>query len=417
MAPDPASTPFATIPEILREIRAGRIVVVVDDPDRENEGDLTVAAEQISPEIINFMVTHGRGILCLALSPEKVDALNLPLQCSQSPTRTGTAFTVSIDARDGITTGTSATDRATTILTALRDDCRPNDILWGGHVMALRARAGGVLVRPGQTEAVVDLARLAGLKPAGVICEVMNDDGSMARVPDLIQFVKQHGLKMCTVADLIKYRRQTERHVERIVSVKLPTKHGTFDAHLYRSLIDHVDHIALTVGLDVPPTGAEFARITEPVLVRVHSECLTGDVFSSTRCDCGAQKDMAQARIAGEGRGVFLYMRQEGRGIGLENKMRAYVLQDQHGLDTVEANTRLGFRPDERDYGIGAQILSHLGVQHMRLLTNNPKKYAALMGYGLEIVERVPLTPLPTNENRRYLRAKKEKLGHILPDF
>jgi 3,4-dihydroxy 2-butanone 4-phosphate synthase/GTP cyclohydrolase II len=417
MESEPASGPFSTIPEILRELRDGRMVVVVDDPDRENEGDLTVIAETVTPEQINFMVTHGRGILCLALAPEKVDALKLPLQSAHNHSKTGTAFTVSIDARDGITTGTSAADRTHTIRTAIRENCRPEDLSWGGHVMALRARPGGVLVRPGQTEAAVDLARLAGFQPSGIICEVMNEDGTMARVPDLIRFVRRHGLKMCTVADLIRHRRQTERLVERVVSVKLPTSHAVFDVHLYRSLIDQVEHIGLSLGVDVPPLPAEFPRLREPILVRVHSECLTGDAFGSTRCDCGAQKDMALSQIAAAGRGVFLYMRQEGRGIGLENKMRAYVLQDEHGLDTVDANTKLGFKPDERDYGVGAQILSHLGVRQMRLLTNNPKKYTALQGYGLEIVERVPLTPLPTSENRRYLRAKKEKLGHLLPDL
>ncbi|MBI1849885.1 MAG: GTP cyclohydrolase II [Planctomycetes bacterium] len=415
-SPQP-SGPFSPIPEILEELRAGRIVVVVDDPDRENEGDFTIAAEKVTPEIINFMVTRGRGILCLALPPDKVDTLNLPLQSVHNQPKTGTAFTVAIDAREGITTGTSAADRAKTILTAIHDDCRASDLVWGGHVSALRARSGGVLVRPGQTEASVDLARLAGLKPAGLICEVMNDDGTMARVPDLVTVIKKHNLKMCTVAELIRYRSQTERLVERVVSVKLPTAHATFDLHLYRSLIDHVEHLALTLGVPVPPDDRAFPRIAEPILVRVHSECLTGDVFGSTRCDCGAQKEMAMKQIAAAGRGVFLYMRQEGRGIGLENKMRAYVLQDEHGLDTVDANTRLGFKPDERDYGIGAQILSHLGIQEMRLLTNNPKKYSALQGYGLDIVERVPLTPVPTSENRRYLRAKKEKLGHLLPDL
>jgi 3,4-dihydroxy 2-butanone 4-phosphate synthase / GTP cyclohydrolase II len=411
------SSPFSSIPEILEELRRGRIVIVVDDPDRENEGDLTMAAEKVTPEAINFMVTHGRGILCLALPPEKVDTLNLPLQSVHNQPKTGTAFTVAIDAREGITTGTSAADRSRTILTAVRDDCKASDLVWGGHVCALRARAGGVLVRPGQTEASVDLARLAGLKPAGLICEVMNADGSMSRVPELTSFVKAHGLKMCTVADLIRHRRQTERLVERVVSVKLPTTFATFDLHLYRSIVDPTEHVALTLGVDVPPPDGTFAKIANPILVRVHSECLTGDVFHSTRCDCGAQKEMALQQIAAAGRGIFLYMRQEGRGIGLENKMRAYVLQDEHGLDTVEANTKLGFKPDERDYGIGAQILSHLGVQKMTLLTNNPKKYTALQGYGLEITERMPLTPVPTSENRRYLRAKKEKLGHLLPDF
>jgi 3,4-dihydroxy 2-butanone 4-phosphate synthase/GTP cyclohydrolase II len=397
-------TAFATIEEALAEIRAGRMVVVVDDEDRENEGDLTMAAQFATPQAINFMATHGRGLICLAITPERAEALRLQPMVRNNQSRFGTAFTVSIEAREGVTTGISAADRARTIQVAVDPNSKPEDLVQPGHVFPLIARSGGVLARAGQTEAAVDLARLAGLIPAGVICEVMNEDGTMARVPDLVKYCERHGLKMITVADLIRYRRRTEKLVRRVASVQLPTQYGDFVAYGYESLIDGEQHLALVKG--------EVAG-QENVLVRVHSECLTGDVFHSLRCDCGDQLLAALDAIEKEGRGVLLYMAQEGRGIGLLNKLRAYELQER-GRDTVEANLELGFAPDMRDYGIGAQILADLGLSSIRLMTNNPRKLVGLEGYGLTVTERVPLEVCPTEANIRYLQAKREKLGHIL---
>jgi 3,4-dihydroxy 2-butanone 4-phosphate synthase/GTP cyclohydrolase II len=397
-------TPFAPISQAIEAIRDGRLVVVVDDEDRENEGDLTIAAERITPEIVNFMATHGRGLVCLTLMPERLERLDIPLEVSVNSSVRETAMCVSIDAKGKTSTGISAGDRAATILTALDPETRPQDLLRPGHVFPLRAREGGVLVRAGHTEAAVDLARLAGLSPAGVICEIMSRDGSMARVPELTRFAKRHGLLMITIADLIRYRMQNERLVRRVAAATLPTEQGEFRVHAYESLLDGETHVALVRG-DIGD-GLD-------VMVRVHSKCLTGDVFHSARCDCGPQLHTALKRIAVEGRGVLLYLNQEGRGIGLANKIRAYELQDQ-GCDTVEANERLGFKPDQRDYGIGAQILGDLGVKTMRLLTNNPRKFVGLQGYGLAVSESVPLE-IPASEfTRRYLRTKKEKLGHKL---
>ena len=405
--------PFSPIPEILDELRAGRMVILIDDPDRENEGDLVIAAEKATPEAINFMIRHGSGIVCLTMTNEKADSLHLPLQVATNSSRFGTQFTVSIEARQGVTTGVSAADRAHTIRTATRDDCRPDDLARPGHVYPIRAAEGGVLRRSGQTEGSTDLVRLAGLRPMGVICEVMNADGTMARVPQLERFQAEHGLKMCSVRDIIEWRRRRERLIHREETVKLPTPHGVFDLHAYTSKTDPEPHLALTMGIPTPPETGGNPALDAPILVRAHSECLTGDVFLSQRCDCGPQLDAALARIAAEGRGVVLYMRQEGRGIGLLNKIRAYALQEQ-GLDTVEANERLGFKADHRDYGIGAQILFDLGVRTMRLLTNNPTKYRGMAGYGLEIAERVPLEAPVQANNEVYLRTKAEKMGHIL---
>ncbi len=396
--------PFATVEEAIEDIRQGRFVVVVDAEDRENEGDLTIAAQFATPEAINFMATHARGLICLCLTEERCDELGLEQMARENETPLGTAFTVSVEAREGVTTGISAPDRSHTIQVAIDPSSTAHDLVQPGHVFPLRAKQGGVLKRAGQTEAAVDLARLAGLIPAGVVCEIMNDDGTMARVPDLTAFCERHELKMVTVADLIEYRRRREKLVERAVSVRLPTEFGEFEAVAYRELLTDKQHVALVKG-DIQ--GAEN------VLVRVHSECLTGDVFHSLLCDCGEQLEQAFARIEEEGRGVVLYMGQEGRGIGLLNKLRAYDLQA-NGLDTVEANLALGFPPDAREWGIGNQILADLGLTTIRILTNNPRKLTGLDGYGLTVVEQVPLEVEPTAENERYLAAKREKLGHTI---
>jgi 3,4-dihydroxy 2-butanone 4-phosphate synthase/GTP cyclohydrolase II len=396
--------PFASIEEAIEAIRAGKLIIVIDDEDRENEGDLTMAASMVTPEAINFMARYGRGLVCLAMMPDRLDALEIPLERSNNAARRDTAFCVSIDAQDGTSTGISAADRAHTVKVALSPDTKPQALARPGHVFPLRARAGGVLVRAGHTEAAVDLARIAGLDSAGVICEIMNDDGTMARVPELTKFARKHALLMVTIADLIKYRMRTERLVKRVATAELPTEQGAFRIFAYENHIDNETHVALVRG--------EIGD-GHDVLVRVHSKCLTGDVFHSGRCDCGAQLEAALGRIAQEGRGVLLYLNQEGRGIGLANKIRAYELQDQ-GLDTVEANERLGFKADQRDYGIGAQILSDLGVKTMRLLTNNPRKFVGLQGYGLSIAEPVPLEIPASDSTRRYLKTKKDKLGHRL---
>jgi len=390
--------------ELIEEIRRGRMVILVDDEDRENEGDLTMAADAVTPEAINFMAKHGRGLICLTLEEEKVRALGLPPMAADNTARFGTAFTVSIEARRGVTTGISAADRATTILAATAPDAKPDDLVRPGHIFPLKAVPGGVLRRAGQTEGSVDLARLAGRTPAGVICEIMNDDGTMARLPDLRTFGRRHGLKIGSIADLIRYRLTNDSLIRRAADAVIPMgRYGDFRAVMYENDVDSFHHLALVKG--------EFGP-KDRVLVRVHSECLTGDVFGSQRCDCGEQLHRALAVIAAEGRGVVLYMRQEGRGIGLLNKLRAYELQDQ-GLDTVQANLRLGFKPDLRDYGIGAQILADLGLRHLRLMTNNPKKIVGLKGYGLDIVERVPLETRPHTKNRKYLTTKKAKMGHL----
>jgi 3,4-dihydroxy 2-butanone 4-phosphate synthase / GTP cyclohydrolase II len=396
---------FSTIQEALEDIRAGRMVVVCDAEDRENEGDLTLAAQFATPEAINFMATHGRGLICLALTPQRCDELGLHLMAAKNESAFQTAFTVSVEAREGISTGISAHDRAHTIQVAIDPKSRPHDLVQPGHIFPLKARTGGVLERTGQTEAAVDLARLAGLNPAGVICEVMNDDGTMARVPDLVGYCERHGLKMITVADLIAYRRRHDKLVERVVETRLPTRYGEFAVVGFRSLVDDKHHVAMVKG--------EIAG-EEDVLVRVHSECLTGDVFHSLRCDCGQQLEDALLRIEQEGQGVLLYLAQEGRGIGLLNKLRAYKLQEE-GRDTVDANLELGLPADLRDYGIGAQILVELGLTSIRLLTNNPKKIVGLEGaYGLTISDQIPIEHAPGEHNRDYLRAKKDKLGHLL---
>jgi len=400
------TSPFTPIAEAVERFRRGEMVIIVDDEDRENEGDLAVAAEKVTAEHIAFMAREGRGLICLSLTEERCDELRLPLMVERDDNSSpfGTAFTVSIEARGKISTGISAADRAATVRTAIDPATRPYDLLRPGHVFPLRARLGGVLKRAGQTEAVVDMARLASLTPAGVICEIMNDDGTMARVPQLSRFAAEHGLALITVADLIRYRLEHETLVERVASPRLPTAYGEFRIHAYRSEVTGEEHVAMVMG-EISPD--------EAVLVRVHSQCLTGDVFASERCDCGLQLHRALELIAEEGSGVVLYLLQEGRGIGLVNKLRAYELQE-HGHDTVEANEELGFRPDHRDYGVGAQILRDLGVRRMRLLTNNPTKYVGLKGYGLEIVERIPLEVAPTDQTRAYLRAKRDKLGHLL---
>jgi 3,4-dihydroxy 2-butanone 4-phosphate synthase/GTP cyclohydrolase II len=391
--------------EAIEEIRQGKMIILVDDEDRENEGDLTIAAQFITPESINFMAKYGRGLICLPLAPELCDKLNLPLMAKRNESRFGTNFTVSIEAREGTTTGISAADRARTVLAAVADNAKPDDIISPGHIFPLRAQAGGVMVRAGQTEGSVDLARLAGLKPAAVICEIMRDDGQMARIPDLVPFAQEHGLKIATIKDLIRLRVQSGLlSVRREAEAKLPTPYGDFHMICYENDLQDSPNIALVMGK---------VDDGEPVLVRVHSECLTGDVFGSLRCDCGGQLHIAMRKVAEEGRGVVLYMRQEGRGIGLTNKIKAYALQDQ-GFDTVEANKRLGFKPDLRDYGIGAQMLVSLGVRKMRLMTNNPTKIIGLEGYGLEVVDRVPLEVDPSSYSESYLRVKQEKMGHLL---
>lgn len=396
---------FNTVEESLDDIAAGKMVILVDDEDRENEGDLCMAAEKVTPEAINFMAKYGRGLICLSLTPERVKELKLPMMTDDNTSLFGTAFTVSIEAKRGVTTGISAADRARTILTAIDPKTKPEDLSRPGHIFPLKAKAGGVLQRAGQTEGSVDLARLARLTPAGVICEIMSDDGTMARVPELIEFSKRHNLKIVTIKDLIKFRMRTELFVKRIATVKLPTKFGgEFTAIAYANEIDTNVHIALVKG-DIKPS--------DEVLVRVHSQCLTGDVFASQRCDCGEQLHKAMEMIRKEGKGVILYMNQEGRGIGLMNKLKAYELQDK-GLDTVEANIKLGFKPDLRDYGIGAQILVDLGIKKMRLMTNNPKKIVGLEGYGLKVTSRVPIEMNPNERNIIYLKTKKKKLGHML---
>jgi 3,4-dihydroxy 2-butanone 4-phosphate synthase/GTP cyclohydrolase II len=396
--------PFAGIEETIAAIRAGKMVIVVDDEDRENEGDLTIAAEKITPEAINFMARHGRGLICLAMTPERLDELAIPLMVSQNNSRFETAFCVSSEAKERTTTGISAADRAVTILVAIDPATKPSDLVRPGHVFPLRARSAGVMVRAGQTEAAVDFARIAGFSPAGVICEIINEDGTMARVPQLRGFARRHHLPMVTIADLITYRVRTESLVKRVASTKLPTEYGEFRLHAFENQIDKQTHLALVRG-DISDG--------QNVLVRVHSQCLTGDVLRSVRCDCGAQLDKAMRRIAMEGRGILLYLNQEGRGIGLANKIRAYGLQDE-GLDTVEANERLGFRADQRDYGIGVQILRELGVRSTRLLSNNPRKLVAIEGYGLSVTEWLPLEIPASASTVRYLTTKRNKLGHVL---
>jgi len=402
--PKKPRNPFASIGDAVEAIRDGKMIIVVDDEDRENEGDLTIAAEKITPEVINFMATHGRGLICVPMTEERLEELEIPPMVQQNTTRFETAFHVPIDAKGATSTGISANDRAATVLAAIDPRTRPGDLARPGHMLPLRARSGGVLVRAGQTEAAVDLARIAGLYPAGVICEIANKDGSMARVPDLTVFARRHKLLMITIADLINYRMRTEALVKRIASANLPTEHGEFRVIAYESPVDRETHVALVKG--------EIGD-GENIVVRVHSRCLTGDVFHSARCDCGPQLDAAMERIAKEGRGVLLYLNQEGRGIGLANKIRAYELQDQ-GFDTVEANERLGFKADQRDYGIGVQILKDLGVRSMRLLSNNPRKLVGLEGYDLSVREWLPLEIPPSEHTVRYLRTKKEKLGHKL---
>jgi 3,4-dihydroxy 2-butanone 4-phosphate synthase / GTP cyclohydrolase II len=398
--------PFSTIPEAIDDIRAGRMVVVVDDEDRENEGDLTLAAEHVTPDIINFMARHGRGLICLPMTGERLDELRIPLmvQDDENSARFGTAFCVPIEAKQGTTTGISAADRARTVLAAIDPRSQPGDLARPGHMFPLRARDGGVLVRAGQTEAAVDLARLAGLYPAGVICEIMDDDGTMARVPRLEAFCRTHGLRLITIKDLIQYRMRHERLIRKVAEANLPTRYGAFRIHVFESGIDRQHHVALVMG-EIKPE--------DKVLVRVHSQCLTGDIFASVRCDCGDQLDKALETIGQAGQGVLLYLRQEGRGIGLVHKIMAYQLQDQ-GHDTVTANEALGFKADQRDYGIGAQILHELGLHQIRLLTNNPRKFVGLEGYGLEIVGRVSIEVPASDSSRRYLKTKKDKLGHIL---
>ncbi len=402
--PQTRTRSFASIEDAIAAVRAGQMVIVVDDESRENEGDLTVAAEKITPHVINFMAQYGRGLICLALTPEHLDALQIPLMVPRNSSRFETAFCVSIEAKQGTTTGISAADRASTVLTAINPATRPSDLSRPGHIFPLRAKSAGVLARAGQTEAAVDLARLAGLHPSGVICEIMNKDGTMARVPQLSRFARRYDIPLVAIADLIAYRMRTESVVKRVASTKLPTEYGEFCLHAFENQIDKQTHVALVRG--------EVGN-GQDVLVRVHSQCLTGDALRSARCDCGAQLDKALRRIATEGRGVLLYLNQEGRGIGLANKIRAYGLQDE-GLDTVEANERLGFKPDQRDYGIGVQILRELGVRSMHLLSNNPRKLVAIEGYGLSVTKWLPLEIPASPSTLRYLTTKRNKLGHVL---
>jgi 3,4-dihydroxy 2-butanone 4-phosphate synthase/GTP cyclohydrolase II len=407
---------ISEIPEVLEDLKAGRMIVLVDDEDRENEGDLVCAAELITSEIVNFMAMHGRGLICLPLTGQKCDSLALHAQSAENTARLGTAFTVSIDAGKGITTGISAADRAITIKTTVADDAKPSDLVRPGHIFPLRARQGGVLVRAGQTEGAVDLMTLAGLKPAGVICEIINDDGSMARVPELLKYSKKHGLKMTSIAKLIEYRLQNERHIKRVQTVKLPTDYGEFKLIGYESRNSPEPHLALCKGGvgDLDDEGNAIIH-DEPVLIRVHSECMTGDLFHSQRCECGYQLITAMEMIEEAGSGALIYLRQEGRGIGLMNKLHAYKLQEQ-GFDTVDANVELGFMPDKRDYGIGAQICRDLGLSNVRILTNNPKKVSRLEVYGIKVAEQIPLRASPGEHNINYLRTKKRRLGHILDE-
>jgi 3,4-dihydroxy 2-butanone 4-phosphate synthase/GTP cyclohydrolase II len=414
MAHEPnAVAQLSDIFSAVEDFRRGKFVIVVDDADRENEGDMCIAAEHVTAEAVMFMINNARGFLCVAIGPELAAKLELPLMVADNRSQFGTPFTVTVDARDGISTGVSSADRAKTIQVMVRDDARPDELVRPGHILPLQARPGGTLVRAGHTEAAVDLARMAGLKPAAAVCEVMNEDGTMAKLPQLLRMAERLGLRVCTIADLIRYRHQSEYLVSKSVCVNLPTVRGPFKIHYYRSLVDDREHVAVCCGDIGTPDDTPAEAIAEPVLVRVHDECFTSDVLGSVRCDCGEQLSRALEMIQHEGRGLVLYMRQEGRGIGLENKLHAYALQD-GGLDTVEANERLGLPVDKREYGVGAQILRHLGVRKLRLISNNPRKFSALSGYGLEIVERVPIEVPARDENRRYLQTKKDKLGHFL---
>jgi 3,4-dihydroxy 2-butanone 4-phosphate synthase/GTP cyclohydrolase II len=405
--------PISDIPEILEELRQGRMIILVDDPDRENEGDLAMLAEFATPEAVNFMASRGRGLICMPMAEDLCDHLELEPQAKKNTSKMGTGFTVSIEAAEGVTTGISAQDRSHTIMTAVNAGAVPSDLARPGHIFPLRAKVGGTLVRGGQTEGIVDLARLCDARPAGVICEVMNEDGTMARMPDLERFAEEHGLKICTIESIIAWRRKNERLIEPIeIDVPLPTDFGEFRAHMFSSVLDSKEHVVLTKGLAGPGLDGPWQACEEPVYVRVHSECLTGDVFHSLRCDCGPQLDKAMEILGQKEHAVLVYMRQEGRGIGLANKLKAYRLQDT-GLDTVEANQALGFPADLREYGLGAQMLHYLGVRHMRLLTNNPKKIAGLNGYGLEVLDQLPLTIDPNPLNLKYLKTKESKLGHV----